>query len=118
MYYKALNILYSDELDESQSFNMMCTTLTLSDTCTKMANKSAMASIKAQAAPRGQEPPMYLQRPSTGRSQDVRHILARTFRDLYTRDAVRPDTVKNLQVSKGGDDPYHERYVDNLQQVQ
>ena len=60
---------------------------------------------------------MYLQRPSTGRSQDVRHILARTFRDLYTRDAVRPDVVKNLQVSKGGDDPYHERYVDNLQKV-
>ena len=76
-----------------------------------------MASLKAQSTPRGQEPPMYLQRPSTGRSQDVRHILARTFRDLYTRDAVRPDTVKNLQVSKGGDDPYHERYVENLQQV-
>ncbi|XP_012940303.1 deleted in lung and esophageal cancer protein 1 [Aplysia californica] len=79
--------------------------------------ETIMTSVKAQATPRGQEPPMYLQRPSTGRSQDVRHILARTFRDLYTRDAVRPDTVKNLQVSKGGDDPYHERYVENLQQV-
>ncbi|XP_071102579.1 deleted in lung and esophageal cancer protein 1-like [Haliotis cracherodii] len=65
----------------------------------------------------GQEPPMYLQRPSTGHSQDVRHILAKCFRQLYTRDAVRPETVKNLQVSKGGDDPYHERYVDSLQKV-
>ncbi|KAL8567948.1 hypothetical protein ACOMHN_029123 [Nucella lapillus] len=69
------------------------------------------------ATPRGQEPAMYLQRPSTGRSQDVRHILARAFRDLYTREAVRPETVKNLQVSKGGDDPYHEGYVDRLQKV-
>ena len=76
-----------------------------------------MSSPKTQPTPRGQEPPMYLQRPSSGRSQDVRHILARTFRDLYTRDTVRPDTVKNLQVSKGGDDPYHEQYVDNLQKV-
>ncbi|RUS82778.1 hypothetical protein EGW08_009442, partial [Elysia chlorotica] len=76
-----------------------------------------MSSPKTQPTPRGQEPPMYLQRPSSGRSQDVRHILARTFRDLYTRDTVRPDTVKNLQVSKGGDDPYHEQYVNNLQKV-
>ncbi|XP_076461366.1 deleted in lung and esophageal cancer protein 1-like isoform X2 [Babylonia areolata] len=72
---------------------------------------------RVQATPRGQEPAMYLQRPSTGRSQDIRHILARAFRDLYTREAVRPETVKNLQVSKGGDDPYHERYVDRLQKV-
>lgn len=75
------------------------------------------SSVNNQKTPRGQEPPMYLQRPSTGRSQDVRHILARTFRDLYTRDSVRPETVKNLQISKGGDDPYHERYVENLQKV-
>ena len=71
---------------------------------------------RVQATPR-QEPAMYLQRPSTGRSQDVRHILARAFRDLYTRETVRPETVKNLQVSKGGDDPYHEHYVESLQKV-
>lgn len=65
----------------------------------------------------GDEPSMYLQRPSTGKSQDVRHILVRTFRELFTRDAIGPDTVKNLSVSKGGDDPYHERYVDALQKV-
>lgn len=65
----------------------------------------------------GQEPAMYLQRPSTGRSQDVRHILATVFRDLYTRESIRPETIRNLQVSKGGDDAYHERYVENLQKV-
>jgi len=66
---------------------------------------------------RGDEPSMYLQRPSTSKSQDVRHILVKTFRELFTRDAIGPETVKNLKVSKGGDDPYHERYVDALQKV-
>lgn len=60
---------------------------------------------------------MYLQRPSTAKSQDVRHILVRTFRELFTRDAIGPDTVKNLAVSKGGDDEYHETYVQSLQKV-
>ena len=64
-----------------------------------------------------EEPPMFLQRPSTGKSQDVRHILAKTFRQLYTRDTISPETVKNLSVSKGGDDEYHERYVEMLQKV-
>ena len=65
----------------------------------------------------GEEPPMYLQRPSSARSQDVTHILARTFRQLFTRDSVAPDTVQNLTQSKGGDDPYHEKYVEQLQKV-
>lgn len=63
------------------------------------------------------EPPMYLQRPSSGKSQDVRHILASTFRELFTRDAVAPDKVKKLKVSKDGGDVYHERYVAALQKV-
>ncbi|XP_041367117.1 deleted in lung and esophageal cancer protein 1-like [Gigantopelta aegis] len=65
----------------------------------------------------GQEPSMFLQRPSTGKSQDVRHVLTQTFRELYTRDAIRTETVKNLQVSKGSDDPYHEKYVESLQKI-
>ena len=65
----------------------------------------------------GQEPSMFLQRPSTGKSQDVRHVLTQTFRELYTRDAIRTETVKNLKISKGSDDPYHEKYVDSLQKV-
>ena len=78
-----------------------------------------MAALKSQSnlSARGEEPPMFLQRPSTGKSQDVRHILTRTFRDLYTRDAIGPETVRNLNVSKGGADPYHSRYVESLQKV-
>ena len=73
--------------------------------------------MPAQTGARGEEPPMFLQRPSTGKSQDVRHILAKTYREIFTRDPVGTDTMKNLAVSKGGDDPYHERYVDALQKV-
>lgn len=73
--------------------------------------------VQGNVTARGEEPPMFLQRPSTGKSQDVRHILTRTFRDLYTRDAIGAETVRNLNVSKGGDDPYHERYVESLQKV-
>ncbi|CAL1533794.1 unnamed protein product [Lymnaea stagnalis] len=76
-----------------------------------------MEQMEKQSLGLGQEPPMYLQRPSASQSQDVRHLLAKIFRDLYTRDVVRSDFVKNLKVSKGGDDPYHEQYVENLEQV-
>ncbi|PVD31091.1 hypothetical protein C0Q70_10369 [Pomacea canaliculata] len=72
---------------------------------------------KILQTPNGEEPAMFLQRPSSGSSQDVRHILARCFRDLYMREAVRQETVENLRTSKGGDDPYHERYVERLQGV-
>ena len=73
--------------------------------------------MPAQTSARGEEPPMFLQRPSTGKSQDVLHILTKTFREIFTRDPVGTDMMKNLAVSKGGDDPYHESYVDALQKV-
>ena len=73
--------------------------------------------MPAQTGARGEELPMFLQRPSTGKSQDVRHILVKTFREIFTRDPIGTDTMNNLAVSKGGDDPYHERYVDALQKV-
>ncbi|CAG2230526.1 unnamed protein product [Mytilus edulis] len=36
---------------------------------------------------------------------------------LYRKVTRWPETVRNLNVSKGGDDPYHERYVESLQKV-
>ena len=44
--------------------------------------------------------------------------MARTFRELFTRDPVEQEVVKNLTVSKGGNDAYHEKYVEQLQRVQ
>ena len=52
--------------------------------------------MPAQTGARGEEPPMFLQRPSTGKSQDVRHILAKTFREIFTRDPVGIDTMKKV----------------------
>ena len=39
------------------------------------------------------------------------------YRQLFTRDAVAPDTVQNLTKSRGGEDAYHEKYVEALQMV-
>ncbi len=62
------------------------------------------------------EPPMFLQRPSLGRSQDVSHVLACVFRDL-TRESVGEQTVKNLTISRSGEQRYHEEYVERLAKV-
>lgn len=70
-----------------------------------------------QAKGVGDEPPMFLQRPSSLKSQDVTHILARTFRELYTKDVVASDTIQYLNASRGGEDEFHESYVIALQKV-
>ena len=62
------------------------------------------------------EPPMFLQRPSLGSSQDISHVLARVFRDL-TRESVGEQTVKNLTISRSGEERYHEEYVERLEKV-
>ena len=63
------------------------------------------------------EPPMHLQRPSSGRSQDVSHLLASVFREVFTRDVIGENTVKNLAISKSGDAGYHDKYVEQLRKV-
>ena len=63
------------------------------------------------------EPPMYVQRPNSARSQDVTHILVRTFRELFTRDVIAPDVVQYLNTSRCSDDEYHQQYVDALMKV-
>ena len=78
-----------------------------------MSSSSAMLSPSS----RDEEPPMLLQRPSSASCQDVSHLLSSTFRHLYLKDAIAPDTVDNLMKSRGGDDEYHEKYVSELQKV-
>jgi hypothetical protein len=63
------------------------------------------------------EPAMHIQRPSSARSQDVTHILVRTFRELFTRDTIAPDVVQYLNTSRCSDDEYHKQYVDSLMKV-
>jgi len=66
----------------------------------------------------GNEPSMYLQRPSSASCQDVAHVLARTFRERFTRLTITAETVHQLMTSQyGGDDAYHQRYVGALLRV-
>lgn len=64
------------------------------------------------------EPPMHLQRPSSSRSQDVSHLLASVFREVFTRDVIGEETVKHLATSMSGDAGYHDKYVEQLRQIQ
>ena len=47
-----------------------------------------------------------LQRPSSGRTQDVNHILARKFNEKFLRDPVDPLILNNLRVTTDGENEY------------
>uniref|UniRef100_H3B754 DLEC1 cilia and flagella associated protein n=1 Tax=Latimeria chalumnae TaxID=7897 RepID=H3B754_LATCH len=49
--------------------------------------------------------------------QDISHLLASIFKELYTTDVIGKDTVLNLETSRGGDNAYHEKYVGELEEV-
>ena len=57
---------------------------------------------------------MLVQRPSSSHSQETAHILFSTFRDVFVQDSISDDTVKNLSVSKRGENDFH---VEILQMV-
>ena len=65
----------------------------------------------------GVEPSMFVQRPSSGKCQDISHILTRIFRDEYAKDTIDQDTVRNLTTSRSKKSGYHSQYVEKLQQV-
>jgi hypothetical protein len=44
--------------------------------------------VQGNVTTRGEEPPMFLQRPSTGKSQDVRHILTRMKRIVHSNPVI------------------------------
>ncbi|XP_065053136.1 deleted in lung and esophageal cancer protein 1-like isoform X2 [Rhopilema esculentum] len=66
----------------------------------------------------GHEKSMFVQPPSSGRCQDVSHLLTRIFREDFTKDAIDQDTVRNLTTSKSGKIGYHDQYVEKLHQIQ
>ncbi|XP_058478852.1 deleted in lung and esophageal cancer protein 1 [Solea solea] len=63
------------------------------------------------------EPSVNSHRPASGKSQDISHVLASTFKELYTRDIIGKDTLANLIKTKSGQNGYHDKYVEELQQV-
>ncbi|XP_038611437.1 deleted in lung and esophageal cancer protein 1 isoform X2 [Tachyglossus aculeatus] len=56
-------------------------------------------------------------RPTSARTQDIAHLLTSVFQDLYTVAIIGPELGATLIQSRGGDDPFHEKFVDELQQL-
>ncbi|XP_068588398.1 deleted in lung and esophageal cancer protein 1 [Cebidichthys violaceus] len=63
------------------------------------------------------DPSVDSHRLASGKSQDISHVLASTFKDLYSRDIIGKDTLSNLIKTKNGRSSYHDRYVEELQQA-
>ncbi|XP_078137059.1 deleted in lung and esophageal cancer protein 1 isoform X3 [Sander vitreus] len=63
------------------------------------------------------DPSVNSHRPASEKSQDISHVLASTFKDLYTKDIIGKDTLSNLIKTKNGRSSYHDRYVAELQQA-
>ncbi|XP_069771028.1 deleted in lung and esophageal cancer protein 1 isoform X2 [Narcine bancroftii] len=63
------------------------------------------------------EPFMYRHRPTSERTQDISYLLASIFKDVYTGEVIGKDLMKNLIKSQGGDNAYHEKFVQQLQQI-
>ncbi|XP_041533320.1 deleted in lung and esophageal cancer protein 1 [Microtus oregoni] len=70
-----------------------------------------------QALPPLPEPQMLRLRPASLRSQDISHLLARVFRNLYTAQVIGEDVSDSLIKARGSEDARHEEFVDQLQQV-
>ncbi|XP_077158787.1 deleted in lung and esophageal cancer protein 1 isoform X2 [Paroedura picta] len=74
---------------------------------------------RAASAVAGQspEPSMCRHRPASELTQDISHLLASLFKNIYTSEVIGKDTVDNLIKSRGGDNPDHEKFVEQLQKV-
>ncbi|KYO47006.1 deleted in lung and esophageal cancer protein 1 isoform B [Alligator mississippiensis] len=56
-------------------------------------------------------------RPGSQRTQDISHLLTSVFSEAYTAEPIGAQAGASLVRSRGGDDPHHERFVAELQQL-
>nr|XP_020458002.1 deleted in lung and esophageal cancer protein 1 isoform X2 [Monopterus albus] len=71
-----------------------------------------------QARPKSRlDPSVNSHRPASGKSQDISHVFASTFKDLYTKDIIGKGTLSNLIKTKPGRSSYHDKYIEELQQA-
>ncbi|KAL6081907.1 hypothetical protein STEG23_007270 [Scotinomys teguina] len=70
-----------------------------------------------EALPPFPEPPELRLRPASLRTQDISHLLARVFQNLYTAQVIGEDLSDSLIKARGSEDARHEEFVDQLQQV-
>ncbi|XP_043397559.1 deleted in lung and esophageal cancer protein 1 isoform X2 [Chelonia mydas] len=73
--------------------------------------------MAAGGAPSSPEPSMDRHRPASERTQDISHLLTSVFKSMYTADVIGMDTGTNLIKSRGGDNLYHEKFVEELQKI-
>ncbi|XP_052042966.1 deleted in lung and esophageal cancer protein 1 [Apodemus sylvaticus] len=70
-----------------------------------------------QALPPLPEPQTLRLRPASLRTQDISHLLARIFRNLYTAQVIGDDLSNSLIKARGSEDARHEEFLDQLQQA-
>ncbi|XP_076773714.1 deleted in lung and esophageal cancer protein 1 isoform X1 [Arvicanthis niloticus] len=70
-----------------------------------------------QALPPLPEPQTLRLRPASLRTQDISHLLARVFRNLYTAQVIGDDLSDSLIKARGSEDARHEEFLDQLQQA-
>ncbi|XP_053265484.1 deleted in lung and esophageal cancer protein 1 isoform X3 [Podarcis raffonei] len=63
------------------------------------------------------EPSMGRHRPASELTQDISHLLASVFKQMYTSEFIAANTVENMIKSRGGDNSHHEQFVKELQKV-
>ncbi|KAG5851028.1 hypothetical protein ANANG_G00088660 [Anguilla anguilla] len=63
------------------------------------------------------DPIMNRHRPASEKTQDISHLLASIFKDLYTAEVIGKDKVANLTKSRRGGNSYQDTYVEELQQA-
>jgi hypothetical protein len=64
------------------------------------------------------DPSTVLQRPTSALTPDVSHLLTTIFGDIYTKDILTSNVIKNLSISSDVDDAYHRRYVQRLKEAE
>ncbi|KAM6452904.1 deleted in lung and esophageal cancer protein 1 [Liasis olivaceus] len=63
------------------------------------------------------EPYMYRHRPASELTQDISHVLTSVFKNLYTSEVIAANMVDNMIKSRGGKNPHHEYFVEELRKV-
>ncbi|XP_026105876.1 deleted in lung and esophageal cancer protein 1-like isoform X2 [Carassius auratus] len=89
-------------------------------TCNKLRLNYVFKTMADETEPKAlnsSEPSMNRHKPASNTTQDISHLLASIFNDLYTTDVIGRDTVSNLSKSRRGENNYHETFVEQLQQV-
>ncbi|XP_070585983.1 deleted in lung and esophageal cancer protein 1 [Erythrolamprus reginae] len=72
--------------------------------------------LRTRGSPRP-EPSMYRHRPASELTQDISHVLTKVFKSLYTSEVIASDMVDNMIKSRGGKNPHHEYFVEELQKL-